>query len=454
MAILTPKTTNQQKPKVENPVTMEYNYDNVVEDNKRTSYKNLLSHIAGASWVVTYYSQQLGSNDEPTPLDLSLDPVYQQYKKISDLELKVNSSLTQSQNQETNEFEVTGDSTLYPPIIPNKGDMFYADIGDGKHGLFSVISAERLTISKETCYSINYRLVSYLTNENLADLELKVVKKTHFVKKLLQHDVDPIIIDDEYNKYLILSEMRPSILSHYLSNFYDKSNRTLLVPGQLNKTYDPFIVKFIKSFTESKDNPYLKDFKRYTVELPGVKEPLTLWDSILRHFENLLPLTNQKLSIVNSSVFKTITQFDGVYFTKISDVVYPTENIHENSPTNVFQTDQSIKDMFESGVISDTSNLSSDYQKPTDGLVKIKPVASDDFYVFSKAFYLGELQEMSQLEKLVWETLEYQYVERNKPIDQALLYDLAKSINNWTLLDQFYYTPIILILIKMVVHGL
>lgn len=463
MGILTPNVeeektvvNNTVKEKVlrENPVTKKFDYDSVVEDNKQTSYKNLLSHIAGSSWITTYYSQQLSKDDEPTPQDLSLDPTYQQYVKIEDLEFKVSSSLSQSQNQETNEFEVSGESTLYPPVIPNKGDMFYADIGDGKKGLFAIVEAERLTIRKETCYNVSYTLIDYLSDDRYEDLELKTIKRTHFVKKLLQHDTDPIVVDDQYNKYLVLSEMRSGILSEYMSKFYDKGNRTLVLPGQKEKTYDPFIVKFIKSFTETNDNPYLKELKRYTVELPGVKEPLTIWDAILRHFENILPLTNQKLALVRSGVFKTVPQFDGVYFTQMTDVVYPVDGALEDVSFDLFQVHEDVRDMYESGVLNNTNNLSDDYQESTEGLVKIKPVASDDFYVFSRAFYLGEVEQMSQLEKIVWDTLDWKTFDGHKPIDQKKLYELAKSIHNWTLLDQFYYTPIILVLIKMVVHGL
>ena len=72
----------------------------------------------------------------------------------------------------------------------------------------------------------------------------------------------------------------------------------------------------------------------------------------------------------------------------------------------------------------------------------IKQITVDDYYVFSKEFY-EDISEQSQLEILTAQTL------RGQPVDLKVLADLADYAVKFDNLERFYYTPIILALIKM-----
>ena len=60
---------------------------------------------------------------------------------------------------------VNGTADVYPFIIPNVGDMFAADVGDGKEGVFTITSTEKKSLLKEAVYTIEYTLLYYSNSD-------------------------------------------------------------------------------------------------------------------------------------------------------------------------------------------------------------------------------------------------------------------------------------------------
>jgi hypothetical protein len=134
-------------------------YRHSLIDAKITPLSSLLVHIEGSSWTTDYYSQILGVDEELSPFQPNQPSVYQQYLLVKKYELKLQGSLSISQDPETTAMTVTGNATLYPYLKPNYGDMFIADIGDGRAGMFVVNQPPtKKTILKETCWEISFEL--------------------------------------------------------------------------------------------------------------------------------------------------------------------------------------------------------------------------------------------------------------------------------------------------------
>ena len=174
-------------------------YKGVTVDSRYTPLSSLITHVEGSSWVVKYFSQVLDIDSEVSPQQLTKEAVYQQYTAINQLEMRVNNELSYSQDDASKAATVTGSATLYPCVIPNTGDMFLADIGDGREGIFTVTRTERKSLLKETCYQIEYVLVAYSTDtERMRDLEQKTIKTLQFVKEFLLFGQNPVVVDSEY----------------------------------------------------------------------------------------------------------------------------------------------------------------------------------------------------------------------------------------------------------------
>lgn len=455
MAVLTQKKPEVVQSPIEQtdlPVVTAPEYRGSTVDTRYDNHRSLLTHVEGSSWIVRYYQQYLGLDDEPGSQELFKDAVHQQYKLIDRLELKVTGALSPSQDTTNKEFEVGGEATLYPPVIPNKGDMFLADVGDGREGVFAIVETTRLSILKDTCYSIRYTLIDYATEQRRVDLNSKVILETHFNKKLLQHGVDPIVVSDDYNRYLSLESYREKLVGQYFGEFFNKSISSLGVPGQKLITYDGFVVTAIKSFMESDDHPLLRKIKVYTLDIMNVKPPITIWDCLLRVSLDLLPIANEKLGVIDSRYFGGVAQFQGVYFSNVKDIVYPVDKDLANIDfKQLLKTDYGVRDIrhqFEHTSLGSILNLNKPTGTGIDALRPIKSVIEDEYYLFSEAFYTNNKTAMSQLEYLTMEVLE------GRPINLKVLSNLCDQTYRWTLLDRFYYTPVLLILIKMSLRGL
>lgn len=455
MPILTkrPEDTRVVEPtkQTDSPQVMVPEEQSVFVDTRYESRASLLTHIEGSSWIVKYYQQQLTNSSELHYQQLSKDAVYQQYIEIAGLEIKVSGSLNQSQDAETKEFDVTGEATLYPPVIANKGDMFVADIGDGREGIFAVTNTEKLTILRESCFRIEYTLVAHSDRERLQDLENKTIKKTHFVKRLLQHGEDPIVVNEDYHRYLSLGEYKERLITTYFANFYSKEISTLEVPDQEFITFDPFLVKTITSFMDTDEHPILRDIKCYSIDLPKKERPLTLWDSVLRMNSGILPMVHEKMALVDSRCFGAVPQYEGVYFSNVKDVVYPIDKDQPFPTVSDFRPGKfdtrDIRHQFNTTRLGSLGSFKKAVNEGIDSLQDIHPVTFDDYYVLSENFYMRNKIGQSKLETLLRNALE------GIPINQRILVELCDAQDKWARLEKFYYTPILLLLIKLVYRG-
>jgi len=455
MAILTrnPNTPSKDTPvkRTDVPKITEPEYRGATVDTRYEDRRSLITHIEGSAWTVNYFKQMLGGNDEPSPLQLDKDAVYQQYTQIQNLELKVTSPLSSDQREGGKSFNVTGAATVYPPLVPNVGDAFLADIGDGQEGVFSVTASRRMTYLKESVFEIEYVLVAHSTDEYRNDLAKKTVKQTRFLKELLDHGEDPVIVEEEYHQFLSIGEYQQRLLGSYLGSFYSKTTATLAVPDQEYVTYDPFVVETFKRLMNTDEHPLIRSLKSYSVDLPGRKPPRTLWDAIMLMSLAELPLCNEKLALVDSRCFGTIPQYEGVAFSNIDDVVYPVdrENVDllgsELHPGRYDARD--IRHQFVTTRLGGLSQLNKPKGEGIDALHEIHPVTKDDYYVFSEAFYFHHYANQSQLETITRQAMEGQTINR------AVLFRLCDNAHRWGRLEKFYYMPILLILLKMVRQG-
>ena len=451
MPILSNRPTPPTQKPADSPTITHPEYKGVTTDTKYTSRQSLLSHVEGMPWRVTYYQQVVTTDSELSPQQLEKDPVYQQYVRIQHLEIRVTSELSESQDDTTKNFDVTGEAIFYPPMKPNRGDMFLADIGDGREGVFAVTDTTRLSIMREACFQVQYVLVSHSTEERRADLENKTIKRTHFVKRLLEHGEDPIVVDDDYHRYLSLQEYWGQLLERYMVQFYDKASSTLLVPDQQQPTYDPFVVKFIASFISSSHHPLLRHMRKYAVELPNRQQPWTLWDAILTVSDSLLPMVEEKLTLAPSKCFGALPQFEGVNYSNIHWVAYPHNPNEPLYPTEALREgqlpDRQLRHQFDTTRLNTLAQYPTVTQDGVDTLPSIYPVTQDDYYVLSRSFYHGDAEHQSALERLV------QHALTRTPLNQRHLTELCDLSHKWPRLEQFYYVPLLLVLIKMTLRG-
>lgn len=459
MAIAKPKPT---APKPVDPVQVQVvdpAYRGTTVDTRYTPLASMLQYVEGSNWSTTYYSQVLGADNEPSPLQLDRAPIYQQYTRILQMELKVTTPLTTQQEPDTHSFTVTGAATSYPHFIPNKGDMFLADIGDGREGLFVVTNTEKRTILKESFYSIEYQLTTYSDSDRQAyldNLDFKTVRTTHFVKDFLVFGQNPQVLSEDYNDLRTFKTEYEDLVGLYFHDFFSHRYQTLLVPDQTKITYDPFLTRALLDVVETSEHPNIARIRLPTVQGDLATLGPTVWDALLKLSHPTLLTSVFKAGTVTSLQFKALPQYGGVYYSGIENVVFPKDRRTDidRVVSTTLTTTSVIGDLAPGDLrYGELERIAlepaqSTYLTPRgdEPLPDIALVTTDDYYVFTGKLYRNEETLSSNLERLTKALL------RGEAVDKALLHRLTTTARHWPNLERFYYIPVLLVLLKTVMR--
>jgi hypothetical protein len=436
------------------PVVAKEPYSSVTVDTKVIPSSALLTHVEGSRWTVDYYSQILTNDSALAGEMVNRNPIYQQYRLIQRLELRVTSPLNTSQDTATKSLNITGTANLYGFIMPNEGDMFIANIGDGKEGIFRILMSERKTIFKDTIHVIEYKLIDYVTPERKSDLTSKVVDTFVFSKDFLTYGQNPLIRYEDNILIEKLTDYYYSLAKRYFDTFISNEYKTLLVPGQDRPIYDHFLTKFVMSSFTAYDINMVRNIRLMNLDDDYVMKSTTIWDMLKDKDVSMFKYCIKKAGLISARSFTKDPMMEGIYHSGIQYVLYPKD--YTILPVD-YQVSHAAKPL--SGEVlqdppSPITNLAdlivdTEYQGLTlPANPGIRKVLVDDYYVFSSYFYNKDKANMSILELLVFDYLD------GKAIDNRLLFSLCETSHAWGALERFYYSIIILILIRSSIKSI
>jgi hypothetical protein len=427
-------------------------YNSTFVDLKWTSKTNLLTHIEGSSWIVDYYSQVIDTSNNLSGQQYTKNPVYQSYTLIKDMEMKVTSPLSTSQDPDTKGMTVTGTALLYSFIIPNEGDMFVADIGEGKLAVFRITDSIKKSIFKEACYEISYGLQDDNNKGSIDNLNLKVVKTLYYHKDFLTNGQNPLLVSNDNDVYLKLNKAYSLMAEQYFKKFFSNEFKTIMVPGQEFSTYDHFLVDYLLSEFSTADSNEIKYIRRLNLDDDDCMKSDSLWKALKFRDISFMNTVFKQAGLTSSRYFIKDPVLNGIRYTGIDRVVYPLDPVLSVDYLQVNRSKDLLPDILTPSVLSSginnsmvrAINLRGTTQKT---LESIYLVTKDDYYVLSKDFYDKTVQQ-SVLENITWGYLS------GEAIDATQLLDTAKTYFTWGILEQFYYIPIILTLIRSTIRGM
>lgn len=429
-------------------------YRGVTVDTNYIPSSHLLKHISGMSWTVDYYSQVIDKDNQVAGHQVSKSGIFEQYRLIKGMELKVQQDLNTAQNQESKAMTVTGTAIVYPFLIPNVGDMFLASIGDGKEGIFQITTSERPTYFKEACHLIEYIMIDYSSSgERLRDLNSKVVQTLQYVKDFHNHGQNPLLFEEDYVLLGELHNRYKEISEDYVRSFFSSEYGTLLMPGQGKPVYDHFLLEAVKKIYNTKDSPIIRQIRRLNVDGDQNLKTTQLWDVLMSLDSDRIPFICDQMGLVDSRTFAKDPMLSGIFHSGIRYVVYPknpqkTIDYELKDKTPPLAMVDFVDDPGRAGklidVIKDTELLGLPYSAIDAPL--IKPVLQDEHYVLSREFY-DNVAGQSVLELSVRSLLD------KKRVSVRALTTLCRSYHTWGGLERFYYVPILLILIKASIRS-
>lgn len=419
----------------------------VVVDNSKAPLSSLITHIAGIALVNDYYRLMVNKDNGLYAQDVGQSGVEQQYIKYRNFEIRMQGSLSEDQREDDKVFVVRGTGIVHSGFIPNEGDMFVADVGDGRRGVFNVTRSYRKTIRVNTVYEIEYALAYFVKDKpsEFDDLEGKVNETYFYVKSRLEYSQTPFLSSEEYNFSRTLGLVFNEMCQNFHSDFFSKEFAAYIVPGQNSSTFDYFLYRAQRSIF--RDDPYGVLKKHQSINISDddlIERKRDLWSVLIERSANKFKICDRR---VGSS--RTDTHFyDGVTtnirYTGIRSLVYPVS-------TEV-RTDEHHNRMGRSlleGPMVPTPNTM-DPEILEDQVIQynfggkivplIKLVSVDDYYVLSEDFY-KRTENVSVLEAQV-----LAYID-GKEVNPVALKILIENYIYWPRLERFYYTPLLIILI-------
>lgn len=428
------------------------NYLTTVEDDSHVPINSLLGYIQGASWTIDYYSQVLGRDSDLKDLDTQQLSVYQPYKKIVGLELRVETPINQGQQEEESAvMSVTGTALVYPVVIPNVGDLFVGAAGNLHKAIYRISSVERKSFNRSAVYYISFDLQVFINNDpenRYTDLESKVLRTYYFYKDRMVAGLNPLIMEHEDAAYRDFKGLYSDIVRYYFSHFLSREHMTLVIPGQIQTLYDPYVVNYISKITEIMDAPEIADMRNLGTELDDYMKQPNIWTALSERQVRVLDYCHLKMGAVSVTSFSIQSMLKGLRFTNVDFVLYPIlPDTSMNSPSHTapklpMPLNLEPADPYR---ITDGSLLKDQYVDVEETIPYIHPVITDDYYVLRESFY-KQTNTVSLLESL---TLNYL---KKEAIDVNRLHALAMRCKGWGRLEQFYYIPIILTLLKAAIY--
>lgn len=420
-------------------------YVTPVVDTRAENYNTLATFAAGSKWACDFFIQKVAKDTAPGSYTADQLPIYGQYTRVRGFELLVTSPINPQQDTSlSRSFTVTGSASVYSVITPNEGDLFIADIGDGRNGLFMVTRSVRSAPYTESMIAIDFRMLSLMTQMIEDDLTQRVVDVVFFDRELLRSGVNPMIKSNavDVNRRLIKAYRR--LTNSYIHEFFDTEFNTLLVPGQLSPTYDPHMTRFVLRVLDKSVCNALGRVLELGVSHKVSSRVLTLLDALERVDVDVLYSVATKGAIAGRSHYRTRPYLHSIYNSGIAQVVVVLENGYTRDTAD--DVTVGIGAVTDAGV----RRTESAFLLPTihgkealsDQVGLIKSVSVDDYYIFSDSFY-NDTEGQSALERIVRARLSHEAISLEE------LASIAEATERFDNLERFYYIPIILAMIKL-----
>lgn len=450
MAIaLAKKTIEEVKPVLQRPEVIVPDKP-VAVDTKYEPRANLLTHVAGAKWNVIYYRQMKTKAEASESFNVNRPSPYQQYLKIENFELRVTSPLSISPNNEDSTHVVTGTALVYPSIIPDHGDVFVGDVGDGRTALFNVREVTQKSILRDSVYELEYDLVDWLDHDTKKALDDKVVKEGYYERSYLDYSANPILETEQYGHYKKIIKWQERIARHYFDSFYNHEYNTFLVPVKDKVLYDPFLTEFLLKIWDTNMLPDLQHMKIYNRDTKDNRFIRTIWDAIAHNDIYMLAKCKTFFGCIPRQSFPTSHPgLAGLRYSRIDFIYHPVEVINEKTgELNIFGAQSIVLGEMYSQFATNRTFTLSIKRLPGLGFVDhtllenlpvpdAKKTESFNTYVLSPAFYERNVAEMSKVERMLWATF------NEDPIDVKELLPILEDVINWGEVERFYYIPLL-----------
>lgn len=437
----------EESPTTPTPTTVQHpdTFKGVVVNEMQTPIAGMKAYLDGMPWQLkAYYRQLLGLHNDLRDLDPVDNIAYQQYEKIHQLELRVESQISPSYDKTTGMTTAVG-SAIIVHVVPNENDYFVAGAGMREEGVFRITNVERKTFNENSVYRIDYTLVGFVGRDNTFEenLDVRTIRELYYSKERVASGNPPLLTKKDHHNVLDLYHSQKRIVGDYFQKFLNPTYQTLMIPGQEVIAYDCWIPEFLTAILESVEIPNHKNLRVLSTGGERYLEQPQLWSVLLNRDHGALAYANKEAVLVSRGTFNRSHWLKGARYWTIDYWVYPkAPYLDSRVPGDPLAKPTGETVLTPSLVSVDgLANFLRNQSKVLASTPLIHSVNADGYYVLSKAFY----EDSSNL--TVLEILLRDYLKR-APVNLELLLELIQAYPEWPALEQFYYGPALILLLK------
>lgn len=400
-------------------------------DSEYIPAQHILNQVDGTPTTVDYYSQILGQDDIAKPLQLGVSKSSQKYHEIKGFIFRITSGLSPSQDGQTKEWSAEGTGNITYGIIPKYGDVIVMDTGEGQLGMLTITSEVKTSYTKNGVYEANFKVQNRNTPDYQSDwyeqLQKKVVKTSIFDPELLELLDNPFLSQEDYLAFHGIVESMEELREYYIPKFWVPNTLGYRIPMVDDIVYDGWHSEFCRKigFYDK-----LRDITLYRNGPLSNDSIATIWDCLIsmnmRHFDRL----KKHFGMVGTHLMRVLPVLRGVGYSPFDFTVYPTGKLGmvEDSYDR-FDPEPFVLQQVEFDYVNAPSYT---------------PIDQNVSYVLSEAFYGKDSENMSTFERAVYTMLSGKFVDINVVID------LYKEYYTLRTFEQFYYGPILYVLMNYV----
>lgn len=291
-------------------------------------HTSLLSNVKGEPFLVEWYRQVQGDDTEVQGFQPDSIETYQSYEKIKGLIIKIDSPISQNFDTTFATMGQTGTGYVLFDLAPLPFDLFIADIGDGRAGLFQLSEEPRIrSVAMDKVYEITFSIIAIVNRDIETNLTKKTVKTLVYSKDSAIRGGNALLTTTEFDEKKTLAKLETVLIQDYLSAFYYEPERTVVVPTGDDTTYlryDPYLAHFLaNTFTPKKTglrHP-IQTLSTLTGKSTSGTRKLNIWDMFYQMNFDYPQRYKTKYYLFSSTDLLNTLYYGGVFFSKLDQVI-------------------------------------------------------------------------------------------------------------------------------------
>jgi len=408
-------------PEPERPKIYSNTYKHSIVDSAYTPETSLLSMVDGTPRLMEYYRRKLMPDEELSQFQPDNAAVYQSYTRIKNLVGKQDGAGAYAFDPTKGESATTFEMWLAFDLNPLQWDVAIMDAGEGRAGLYQI--KEQPEIRNDTSnkvYLCTFEKLGILTEDIMAQLEIRVVEELVYSKDSALHGGISIITQPEFNTAKELFNWRLTIANYIMNEFYWNPERTIAWEDKNGrKIYDQYLVKFLAGQMPADLRTSYPPINLFSTQYGGREYggfgDINIWEVLMRGDFNLLPVAkNSTITIVSTNRLINTRQYGNLRSSKFDWVVV--------ADPERYQIQRAYFNMDGFPLLASSPQYTTTY-------------------LFTPEFYEGQPQ--TDFERLVVDALKNHLVDREKLLNYCKgFFELDK----W---QQLYHGAILLLLIQV-----